>query len=374
VTTAAREVPVYKLEFEPEFVERFASGCAEILRSDLLAEGARVAEFEERFAAFAGSAHAVAVGSGTDALEVALRAVGVEDRDVIIPTNTFIATAVAARRAGGRVVLADIEDQTFALSPRALAERITPDTGAVVLVHVGGVIAGHAAEIAAICGRAGVPLIEDAAHAHGSSRGGLRAGTIGAAGAFSFFPTKVMTTGEGGMVTTNDAALAAKMRSLKNFGRDPSNALLCRLEGSNCKMTEFQALLGLLELERLPGRIGKRSALARRYRSRLDGTSYEVVACDGATSSHYKQILRTPLPTDALHAFCRERGVGLTGRVYRYPVHAQPVYAGLWDGEAFPVADAFARGHVCPPLYPELEADDVDFVCDVLKLAETELS
>lgn len=361
-----RSVPIFKLQYDDEFVTRFQEGCASILRSDALAEGDFVRLLEARFMEFSGARHAIAVGSGTDALEVALRSLDVSGKSVIVPANTFIATPIAVERAGGRVVLADIEDETFSISPDALRRSITSDTAAVIIVHIGGMISKYLDSIVSLCDQVGIPLLEDAAHAQGSTFGDRAAGTIGSIGCFSFFPTKVMTTGEGGMITTNDDELFERMRSMKNFGRDLKNPLLCVNHGSNCKMTEFQALLGVLEMDRVRARIEKRNILARRYRQQLQDRRYEVVRYDYGNCSFYKQIVLTNVTRDRLYAHCKAHGVSLTGEVYRFPIHRQPVYRAMYESIRFPVTDKFADGHICPPLYPELEIEDIDYVCEVL--------
>lgn len=369
----SRSVPIYKLEFDDSFVKQYKDGCERILKSDSLAEGKFVSDFENKFSEFIGAKHCVAVSSGTAALEVAMRALDVKGKSVIMPTNTFIATAIAAIRAGAEVVLLDIEEDTFALYPDALKKAITKNTGAVILVHIGGIISKYAKEIVNICEKNGVPLIEDAAHAHGATRGDLKAGTIGRIGCFSFFPTKVMTTGEGGMITTNDGHLANLMRSIKNFGRDLTNPIFSIRDGLNYKVTEFQALLGLLEMGRVQQRIAKRTILAHEYQKLLSGTSYRAIGYEDGKNSYYKQIVKINFSQDALHKFCKKHNVSLTGEVYRYPVHQQPVFKGIFDNDNFPVANRFSKQHICPPLYPELEIEDVRYVCEVLKLAEKEL-
>jgi len=368
-----RRIPIYRLEFEEDFIERYKEGCRRILTSDAISEGEYVRKFESEFSRFIGAPHAIATGSGTDALEVAFRALGVRGKTVIIPTNTFMATAIAAERAGARVMLLDIEDDTFALDPNHLHDAIDRNTAAVVLVHIGGIISKYVADIVDICARHDVPLVEDAAHAHGSTRGEFRAGTIGAIGCFSFFPTKVMTTAEGGMVTTADDKTADLIRSIKNFGRDPSNGLLCINDGGNFKMTEFQGLMGVLEMGRVARRMEKRNMLARRYVEDLAQTSYEVITHNDGRNSCYKQIVRIQTSQEGLHRFCREHGVSLTGEVYRYPVHQQPVFRKQFAGCHFPVADKFSKSHICPPLYPELEPEDIRYISDVLKMAAERL-
>ena len=361
-------IPIFKLHFEKDFRSQFAIGCEKIFDSGILTNGAYVAEFEKQFAASCDTAHALAVNSGTSALEVVLRALDVRGKTVIIPTNTFIATAVAVENAGGKILPLDIESQTFALSPEALKENLSSNTAAVILVHIGGNISPHVREIAGMCKDHGVPLIEDACHAHGSRQEDINAGSFGTAGCFSFFPTKVMTTGEGGMVTTNDEDLFNRMFSIRQFGMNPANKDLHIRWGSNFKMTEFQALLGIIDLERLPGRIKRRNHLARIYRDRLQASCWTAVAPPPAgKSSHYKQIVLSSMDRESVYDGCKKKGISLTGEVYRYPIHRQPVYERFRRTGRFPVADTFCKGHICPPLYPELTEEEVEYICDVLR-------
>ena len=366
-------IPIFKLAFEDDFREKFERGCNKIFDSGILTNGPYVIEFEEKFAALCNTAYALAVNSGTSALETVLRALDVIGKKVIMPTNTFIATAVSVENAGGLVCPIDIEDETFAVSPDALKTALEEDNiGAVIVVHIGGTISRHIGEIVNLCKQRGVPLIEDAAHAHGAQYKGKRAGSFGTAGCFSFFPTKVMTTAEGGMVTTNDRRLYELMRSIRQFGQDLKTDYLHIRSGSNFKMTEFQALLGLLELERVTGRIARRNKLADVYHEELDGCSWKVVVPPrDSLSSCYKQIVISPVDPDNVRAFCKSRNIALTGEVYRYPIHKQPVYKGNFLTEQFPIADAFCMGHICPPLYPELYEEEIEYICSVLNALKT---
>ena len=210
--------------------EEIAAAVTEILASGMLTLGPYTRQFEAAFAAAhsrpgaapADIPHAVAVSSGTAALEIALRYVGVSGRDVVVPANTFYATAAAAARAGGRPVFADMDPATFALSPETLAAALTPRTAAVVVVHVGGLISPDLDELRRMCAERGIALVEDAAHAHGSTCDGQFAGTFGTAAAFSFYPTKVVTCGEGGMVLTSSADCADEARIYRDQGKGAS--------------------------------------------------------------------------------------------------------------------------------------------------------
>lgn len=367
-----RTVPKFKLEFDDGFVNRFAFQCGAILQGDALQEDFWVRKFEADFAKFIDAPHCVATSSGTTALECALRAVGVAGKEVIVPTNTFIATAIAVERAGGILKLVDIEPETFAIDPDALASQINEKTGAVVLVHIGGVISKAVEDIVEICALNSVPLVEDAAHAHASCRGKFKAGSIGMVAAFSFFPTKILTCAEGGMVTTTSESIAERARRIKNFGRINSDGLLAYFDGMNAKMTEFQGLLGVMDLGRLQERSVRRMVLSGLYGEYLEGTGFLPVQGAWACGSHYKEILTTRIDTMRLKEYCSERGVDLAGEVYRFPLHHQPVFEGRF-GNDFPVANNFCHHHICPPLYPEMEVEDVEYVCEVLKAAEKEL-
>jgi dTDP-4-amino-4,6-dideoxygalactose transaminase len=182
-----------------------------------------------------------------------------------------------------------------------------------------------------------------------------------------------MTTGEGVMITTNDDKIAELVRSLKNFGRDNSNHNICvNPEGNNFKVTEFTGLLGSLECERVAKRIQKRNLLTDVYINRLKGSSYTPVVQKSGLSSQYKMILRITSDREFLREFCKKNGITLTGEVYQIPVHQQPLYKEQFKKLSFPVTDIICRMHICPPLYPELSVEEINYICDVLLQAEKE--
>ena len=219
-------MPSARVVFPASDRAEIAAAVTEILASGALTLGPYTRQFEEAFAAAhtgpraaAGSRppspdgpHAVGVASGTAALDIALRAIGVRGREVVVPANTFYATAAAVLQAGARPVFADVDAATFALSAATTAAALTPRTAAVVIVHIGGLISPGIDEVRALCDERGIALVEDAAHAHGSTLDGRFAGSFGAAAAFSFYPTKVVTSGEGGMVLTGSEELAQEAR------------------------------------------------------------------------------------------------------------------------------------------------------------------
>ena len=222
-------------------------------------------QFEEAFGAAHGARHAVATSSGTSALEISLRAIGVAGRDVIIPANTFYATAAAVLRAGARPVFADIDAATFSLSPDTVTAVLTRDTAAVVVVHVGGLITPEIGELQQLCSARGITLIEDAAHAHGSTCDGLFAGSFGVASAFSFYPTKVVTCGEGGMILTGSPEIADEARIYRDQGKGSFGANHHVRHGYAWRMSEQNAVTGLVHLRRMDEFIARRREVAARY-------------------------------------------------------------------------------------------------------------
>jgi len=365
-------IPIFRLKFDFKSKFKFLKGSWDILSSDRpLGESKYVKEFEDKFAKMSDAKYALACSNGTTAIELALKSLGVYNKKVLIPSNTFFATSVAVTNAGGIIELLDMEPQSFSICLKDLESKITPQTGAVIIVHIGGIISHDINKIVELCKKHNVPLVEDAAHAHFSLKGTHRAGVIGDVGTFSFFPTKVMTTGEGGMITTNNKELYDKMKSLKNFGRHlEDGGVIVSPTGNNFKINEFTGLLGSIECDRVYSRIQKRTELLERYRKNLEKTKYKVIKQKGnGVCANYKAIVITPMDGAWLKKYCKENGISLTGEVYRIPVHQQPLYKEQFSSVNLPNTDYYCKHHICPPLYPELTMDEVDYVCDVLKQA-----
>ena len=264
-------VQAARIVFPPEDRAEIAAAITGILTTGALTLGPYTKQFEAAFAAAHDSPHAVAIASGTAALEISLRAVGVDGRDVIVPANTFYATAAAILRAGGRPVFADIDAATFALSPDTITAALTPDTAAVVLVHIAGLITPHADEIKLLCEQRGIVLVEDAAHAHGATYDGRFAGSFGAAAAFSFYPTKVVTSGEGGMIATPSADLADEARIYRDQGKGAFTSNHHVRLGYAWRLSEQNAVTGLVHLRRMDEFITRRREVAARYDKALAG-------------------------------------------------------------------------------------------------------
>ncbi|CAK9064788.1 unnamed protein product [Durusdinium trenchii] len=373
-----RKVPIFRHDFEPGFVESFTSKCREILCSGRpLSENYYVRQFEESFAQLSHVPFALATTSGTQALAIALRALDVAGKAVVIPSNTFFATQVAALNAGANLEWVDIEKEYMQVCPRSLEAVLHRHqhgrVGAVILVHIAGIISPNFAQIRRLCQTYGAPLVEDAAHAH-LAYGSEHAGAIGEVAAFSFFPTKVMTAGEAGMITTSNEALFKKMQSIKEFGKDiegPRSRLVQVLaNATNGRISEFTGLLGLLECGRVKERIQRRNALLERFVQKLKKTHYRVITQPEGQSSAYKCVVvlegHLRQRREELRTYALERGVTFTAEVYFRPVHRMPAHAEDGLPVHLPVTDEMCENHVCPPLYPELTFDDVDYTCSVM--------
>ncbi|HSP55776.1 MAG TPA: DegT/DnrJ/EryC1/StrS family aminotransferase [Dehalococcoidia bacterium] len=320
-----------------------------VLRSGQIAQGACVAQFEAEFAAMCGVHEAIAVNSGTAALFIALLAHGIGPGDEVITSPfTFAATANAVLMTGATPVFADIRETDFNIDPDQIPARITPRTKAIIPVH----LYGHPADmtrISEIAQERGVTVIEDACQAHGAEWQGRRVGSFGT-GCFSFYPTKNITTGEGGMVTTNDPQIAQRLHRLRSHGAD--RAYYHTELGYNFRMTDISAAIGLAQLGRLDTFTRKRRANARYYGAHLTGVIIPV-ELDGARHVYHQYTVRVPEGRDLLQAKLAEQGIG-SAVYYPVPLHHQPFYRELGYADSLPVAEAMARQVLSLPIWPGL--------------------
>ncbi len=363
-------VPAASVWFPDEDRAEILRMIDDSLRTGRLTLGPIGERLEEEFAARHGAAHAVAVASGTSALEIVLRSVGVDGREVIVPANTFHATAAAVLAAGGRLRFADCDPATLAVDPASVAALVSPATAAVIVVHIGGLVAPAVRDLQALCAASGVALVEDAAHAHGSSLDGRSAGTFGVAGTFSFYPTKVMAGGEGGMIVTDDAHLADEARIYRDQGKASFLTNVHTRLGSNWRMSEPHAAIVLTQLRRLDEFIAHRYQAARRYTAALPELGFTPVAVpDGAVTNWYKLIAYPPPGTDrvVLKKRLREEwGVALSGEVYEVPLHLQPVFERWADGP-LPGTEELCARHVCLPISAVITPEQEQLVLRALQ-------
>jgi perosamine synthetase len=369
-------VPPARVSFPAEDRAEILARIDGALATGQLTLGPIGRELEVAFAKRHSTRHAVAVSSGTSALEIILRALDVEGREVIVPANTFFATAAAAVHAGARVVFVDCDPETMAFDLADVEAHLSPATAAVVAVHIGGLISPALPALAQLCATRGVHLVEDAAHAHGSALGGRSAGTFGVAGAFSFYPTKVMAGGEGGMIVTDDEGLVEAAHTYRDQGKGSFLANFHTRLGANWRMSEPHAAIVQSQLGRLDEFIAARQAIAKRYDAAADDLGLRPLHIPAdAHCNYYKYIAYLPDGIDraALKQKMREQfDIGLSGEVYDTPLHLQPVFAEFAD-RSLPGAELIGARHVCLPLYPSLSESDADYVVASLSTALGEM-
>ena len=353
-----------------------------ILWSGKLTNGETVKQFEKEFAQLCGTKYAVAVNSGTTAIEAMVRAVHPES--VAIPANTFGATASAVIHAGATPVFVDVNQKNMMMNPKALA-KILPFVQAVVLVHIGGWISPDVDEIAEMCWRHNVVLLEDAAHAHGVSitRASTNdiindksframAGSIGKAAAFSFFPTKIMTSCEGGLVTTDSEHLYRKIVLMRNHGLGGQDGATHMMLGSNWRMSELHAAVGLHHLSYLEATIAARKEIASFYQEQL-GSELDFMSVKDCTPNWYKCVAFTDRKmVEKITALCRENGVMLSGKVYGKPLNRHLAFGRYAIGRRFTTADRMCRTHLCLPLWYGMTDEESDCVVHAIRQAMTQ--
>jgi len=376
-TTQTRNIPVAR----PSIGAEEEQAVLAALRSGWVSQGPRVAEFESAFAEYVGARCAVAVSSCTTALHLALLAVGIEPGDeVLCPSLSFIATANAIMHAGALPVFVDVDGATYNIDPNCIERAITPRTRAILLVHQVGLPAALD-EICEIARRHRLMVIEDAACAVGAEYHGQRIGLPHAAVAcFSFHPRKVLTTGEGGMITTADEALVGRMRRLRQHGmavsdlvRHGSSKVMIESYdevGFNYRMTDLQAALGCVQLRRLDEMLAKRRALAQRYTERLEKVPWLDPPHEPAGLRHSYQSYMVRLASDApisrddLMQGLLDRGVATRRGIMA--IHREAPYRGDWD-RVLPITNAVTDSTMILPLYHEMTQDEQDYVIECVE-------
>jgi dTDP-4-amino-4,6-dideoxygalactose transaminase len=346
---------------KPELLD----GFSRILDSNSYCLGPEVEAFEKAFAAYCGVTHAAGVNSGTSALHLALKALGVGlDDEVVTTPYTFVATAWAISYCGATPVFADIDPRTFLLDPAQVEKAITPRTKALLPVH----LYGQPADMDALNDlgrRKGLPVVEDAAQAHGAMYRGRRVGALGTLGCFSFYPSKNLgACGEGGMVVTQDAALAASVRALRDHGS--TRRYHHDTVGYNYRMEGLQGFVLRTKLPRLDAWNARRQQLAQLYNSLLDGSGVQTpVVGPDRTHVYHLYCIRHPR-RDALAEHLRARGIG-SAMHYPVPLHLQQAYAHLkLKSGMFPHAELAAKECLSLPMYPDLTENQVRIVSEAV--------
>jgi len=340
-----------------QLADELAAATQRVLNSGWFILGPEVEAFEAAFAAYHDVAHAVGVASGTDALELTLRAASIGPGDeVITVSHTAVATVCAIERAGATPVLVDVDPDTYTMNPAAAEAAITPRTKAIIPVH----LYGHPADLSALvdlAARHHLLLIEDCAQAHGARYDGKLVGTFGQMAAFSFYPTKNLgALGDGGAVITNDAQYAARLKSLRNYGQASRYEHVER--GINSRLDEMQAALLAVKLKHLDEHNAERRNLAARYAQQLKDVTLPVERAN-AHHVYHLYVIRHP-QRDQLQEALKARGVG-TLIHYRIPTHRQAAYADLgYRPGSLPVTEQITSEILSLPMYIGLTTDDID--------------
>ncbi|HOJ34146.1 MAG TPA: DegT/DnrJ/EryC1/StrS family aminotransferase [Candidatus Hydrogenedentes bacterium] len=354
----------FKAQLRP-LEKEIQAAIRRVLKSGWFILGEELRAFEEEFAAYVGTQYAVGVNSGTDAIHLALLAVGVKPgKEVVTVANTCVPTICAIAATGARIVLADIEPETLTMDPASLESKITSKTAAIVPVH----LYGHPCNMEEICEIArqrNIPVVEDCAQAHGTLWQGRKCGTFGHAGAFSFYPTKNLGAyGDAGAVVTNDPDVAAFLRKLRNYGEEKRYTHVT--QGFNSRLDEIQAAILRVKLKYLDEWNVARRIRADWYRQGLRSRSVEKPVEHGeAYCIYHLYVIRSPY-RDALQSHLHDHGIS-TLIHYPIPVHLQPAYRKLGYREGdFPNAEKACKEVLSLPMYPELKKSAINTICSAI--------
>jgi dTDP-4-amino-4,6-dideoxygalactose transaminase len=361
----AVRIPLYDTVTEnKQFVGDFRDALNRVLTSGRFSLGNELATFESSLAEYCGTTQAVGVKSGTDALILTLRAVGVGSGDEVITTAfTFFASVEAIMQVGAKPVFADVEPSTLCLSPDACAAAITPATKAVLLVDV----FGHCANVEcfqSLCEDNSIALVEDAAQAIGATWNGRKLGSLGAAGTFSFYPTKNLgALGDAGAIVTSNEKLADMLRQLRSHGRDATGRHACL--GYNSHMDELQAAFLRIKLGRLDAELARRRELAARYDAELPPQARRVHGAEGCLSNHHQYAIRSDR-RDELRQFLLEQGIG-TGDYYAVPAHREPAAATIGATPSLPETERACKEVLTLPIRPSLTDEQQRTIVDAVR-------
>lgn len=356
-------IPIAK----PIIGEEEINAVVEVMRSGVIAEGQKVKDFESNFADYVGTSYAVAVNSGTAALHAALLAHGIGNGDeVITPPFTFAATSNSVLFTGAKPVFADIKEDTFNIDPERIIEKITPGTKAIIPVH----LYGQSADMKSIMEIAqdnDLIIIEDACQAHGATFEGKKTGSFGT-GTFSFYPTKNMTTGEGGIITTNDKTVAEKAKMIRSHGS--RQRYYHEMLGYNLRMTDIAAAIGLVQLKKVDGfndlRIRNAQYLSKSLNN-INGISLPYV--DRRCKHVFHQFtvrIRNGITRDEIVSLLNKKGIG-TGIYYPLPIHKQPFYKDLGYSDSLPVSEKASEQVISLPVHPSITRTDLDTISQTLR-------
>jgi perosamine synthetase len=358
----------------PDITERDIDAVTEVLRTSSLSSGPKVGEFERAISEYVGASDAIAVSSGTSALHLCIRALGISEGDeVLVPSFTFVAVANAVRYERATPVFVDIDPQTLNLDPSLLEQAITARTRAIIVVHTFG-CPSELSRILQIAKRHGLFVIEDACEAIGAEYEGQKVGALGDVGVFAFYPNKQITTGEGGTVVTNNSEVALKVRMLRNQGRDDSAEWFQHTElGYNYRISDINCALGIEQLKRIDAILDRRESIARDYSDILRSVPDLIIPAMTLPrrkiswfvyvvrlSSRFDEVQRDRIVNEM-----KSRGIAL-GR-YFAPIHLQPIYQPSDSGKsALPVTEFQAARSLALPFFNRIREEEIKAVCQTL--------
>jgi perosamine synthetase len=352
----------------------------EILNNGMFIQGKYVSQFEKEFAEYCNTKYAIATNSGATALEVAIRATGIENKKIIVPTQTFVASVSAIIRSNNIPVIVDIDPTTQCLNLEIIKNNLDKDVIGIMLVHMAGLITPDYYNIKKFCEEKNLLLFEDASHAVGASIDGIKAGNLGLAGCFSLFATKIITTGEGGIITTNNYDFSEKCRIIRNHGTVRNQipkgyegvdyGVNCTYASSNYRMPEISAVIGISQIKRIDEFVEKRNLLANRYNEKIINPKiltpkipknikmtwwqYIVVLLDD-------KINRPELCLKLLNSYNIPNG-----NAYWPACHEQPAFQQYIKGLKYPIANHLLERHISLPMYVEMDIDQVDYISNIL--------
>lgn len=359
--------------FDDQDIEKIKDDVAQILKSKRLILGPYTKKFEKLFSEYIGTKFSVAVSSATAALEIVLRYIDVKDNEVIVPTNTFIACANTVVYAGGEPVFADMDPESFCMDIDSVKNKINKKTKAVMAVHLSGLPTPKMDELMKICNENNIMLIEDCSHAPGAVYGSKKVGSIGLAGCFSFFATKILPTGTGGMITTNDPELQNFAEALRHQGGIGGEGQIEVFDkfGYDWMMNETTAAIGINQLSKLEKQLEKRILIAKTYREalkKLDSVK-PIKEFENTRNVYWKflTILNENLDRDEIRKELRTKYNIDAGILYPILCHLQPIYKmmGHKEGEC-PKAEKIMKRQLSLPINPYMTNEDVQYVVDSL--------
>ena len=356
-----------KPSFSPAARQRILATVSDILESGRLISGKSTLQFESAFRALTSCNHAVSTNSCTTALQIALNHFDVRDHEVLVPAAAFITDVSVVNWCGGVPVLVDIDPETLSFDLDDLRRKITPRTKGIIWVHLTGFISPHWREILAVARAHGLFVIEDCAHAHGASVDGFPAGSLGDVGCFSFYPTKVLTCGTGGMLVTNDDVMARSAREMRMFGRENGTGPVIR-EGNDWFLDELRACVGYEQVCELPAFLERRRQIAHRYRTALSGAPFirHLAVPEGNHPAYYHFVIFLDDRIDHVAFSNRlQAQYGIPARPIYPPLHEEAIFCDLDTGTLHQASRMLHRS-LCLPMHVDLSDAEVDLIATAI--------